>query len=206
MYGRRLIRAAPWPALLTSAGASSVLLVIATLAHSTSLCWPIALLGLSACGATAAYVLDEESTAVADSTPASRLRRTCWRIPIAALPVSVATISLLTLDRLDPATHWLRLIPLSWGSIAIGLALAATLRWRGSAVPGDLASVLTLATTVLVVMTNPLRHWAAVAPLGDTAGVGRSVSLWIMVVAGCAVVVLACSQDPGRLVRKAAPR
>jgi hypothetical protein len=197
VYGLRVLRCAPWPALLFGAAVALTLLAIAVLTRKTEMCWPTTLLGLSACGATAAYVLDEEAAVVADSSPASRLRRTGWRVLIVVLPAGVASLGLVTLNHLDPATHWLRLWPLVAGSLAAGVAIAATLRRTGLSTPGDLAGVVTLATTVLVVMTNPVRHWAPVAPLGDAEGVARSVWLWSVVVVACGAVVLFCSRDPG---------
>jgi len=50
----------------------------------------------------------------------------------------------------------------------------------------------------VVVVIDPLRRWVELLPLGDIAHPGRSVALWIAVVAGCAVVTLACTRDPGR--------
>ena len=200
MYGVRVLRCAPWKVLLGGTGLAVILFVIATLTATTSLCWPTCLLGLSTCGATAAYVLDEEAASIADATPASRSRRTCWRLCIVALPAVVATTALARLNSLDPSTHWLRLLPLAAGSIVTGVAVAAALRRAGSATPGDLAGAIALATTVVFVMTDPVRRWVSVAALGDrdAAGVMRSQLLWAgVILAGCGVV-LVCSRDPGR--------
>jgi hypothetical protein len=196
VYGPRVLRCAPWPALLIGAALALALFVIAALTRTTGMCWPTTLLGLSVCGATAAYVLDEEAAAVADSSPASRSRRTAWRMLIVVLPAGIAGAGLMALNHLDPATHWLRLLPLCLGFVAAGVAIAASLRQKGMSTPGDLASVVTLATTVLVVMTNPVRRWASVAPLGDAAGVTRSAWLWCAVVVACGLVVVVCSRDP----------
>ena len=68
------------------------------------------MLGLAACGGAAAYVLDEESAAVLDATPTSLAHRVRWRLVLVAMPAAVALTGLLLLDRLDPSTHWLRLV------------------------------------------------------------------------------------------------
>lgn len=196
--GGRIMRSAPWPPLLGSAGAAAVLLFVAVLAHRTGLTALTALLGLAACGAAAAHSLDEESTQVADASPTSRRRRAAWRLPVVGVPMAVALCGLFTLDRLDPDTHWLRLLPLAAGAIGIGVGLAAVLRHSGTAAPGELAGVVTLVGTVLVVAVDPLRRWIELLPLGDAAHPGRSVTLWIAVVGACAVVTLACTRDPGR--------
>jgi hypothetical protein len=194
--GSRILRSAPWLPVLGVAGAGAVLLLIAALAHRTGLAPVATLLGVSACGGAAAYILDEEAAAVLDATPTSRGRRVLWRLPLAAVPASVALAGLLALDRLDAPTHWLRLVPLAAGSLAIGVGLAAALRSGAAGTPGDLASVVTLSSLVLLVTVDPLRPWASVAPLGDAAHVGRSALLWTAVVAGCAAVTVAHSRDP----------
>jgi hypothetical protein len=194
--GARIQRSAPWLPLLGAVGVAALLLLIAVLGHGTGLASVVTLLGLSMCGGAAAYVLDEESAAVLDATPTSRGRRVLWRLPLIALPATVALVGLLMLDRLDGSTHWLRLGPLTVGSLAIGVALAAALRRGGTGAPGDLAGVLAVGTVVLLVATNPLRHWVSVIPLGDTAHAGRSVLLWTAVVTACAAVTFACCRDP----------
>jgi hypothetical protein len=196
--GIRILRSAPWPAVLGGALTGAVLLVIAALAHRTSMSPLITLLGLSACGGTAAYVLDDESRALADATPATRRRRMAWRMPILTVPAAVALAGLLLLDRLDSATNWLWLGPLAIGAIAVGVALAAALGRAGGSTPGDLAGVVTVTVTVLVVALNPLRRWVAVAPLDGTGHADRSLVLWVTVTAACGAVVLACTRDPGR--------
>ena len=198
LSGRRILRSAPWLPLLGSATAAAVLLLIAALAHRTAIALVTTLLGLSTCGATAAYVLDEETAAVADATPTSRRRRLAWRMPIVALPAAVALAGLLVLNRLDPPTHWLRLVPLAAGALAIGVGLAAALRRNGAETPGDQAGVLALAATLLVVAFDPLRRWVTVAPLGQAAHPGRSAMLWIVVIVVCGAVTVTCSRDPGR--------
>jgi hypothetical protein len=196
--GVRILRCAPWPAVLGGAITAGVLLVIAALAHRTSMSPLITLLGLSACGGTAAYILDDESRAVADATPVTRRRRTAWRMPVLAVPAAVAIAGLLLLDRLDTATNWLWLGPLAVGVIAVGVALAAALGRAEGSTPGDLAGVVTVTATVLFVALNPLRRWVAVAPLDGAGHADRSLVLWIAVTAACGGVVLACTRDPGR--------
>jgi hypothetical protein len=195
--GVRILRSAPWVALLGGTVTATVLLTIAALADRTDLGTVSTFLGLSVCGGTAAYILDDETGVVADATPTSRPSRTAWRMPILLLPVGVALAGLFVLDRLDPATHWWWLGPLAMGAIATGVALAAAFGRDGGATPGDLAGVITVAVTVLVVALNPLRHWVAVAPLDGTGHAGRSLVLWIAVIAICGAVTLASTRDPG---------
>ena len=112
------------------------------------------------------------------STPHRRHWRTgcggawcCWRCR-RRWPLT----GLLLLDRLDPSTHWLRLVPFAAGCLAIGVVLAAALRRGGNRAPGDLAGVVAVAVVVLLVATDPLKAWVSVAPLGDTGHVGRTVA------------------------------
>jgi hypothetical protein len=202
--GARIQRSAPWLPLLGTAGAAAMLLLIAVLAHHSGIAPFVTLLGLSTCGGAAAYVLDEESAAVLDATPTSRGRRVLWRLPLIAAPATVALVGLLMLDRLDGSTHWLRLGPLAVGSLAIGVALAAALRAGGTGTPGDLAGVLAVGSVVLLVATDPLRHWVSVAPLGDAARSGRSVLLWTAVITACAAITFACNRDPAHRGRRKA--
>jgi hypothetical protein len=169
----------------------------AVVGHSSGFSPVMSMLGLAACGGAAAYVLDEESTVVLDATPTSRAHRALWRLALVAMPAAVALIGLLLLDRLDPSTHWLRMVPFAAGCLAIGVVLAAVLRRGGNRAPGDLAGVLAVAVAVLLVATEPLRAWASVAPLGDRGHVGRTVVLWSAVVMVCAAVTARCSRDPG---------
>lgn len=198
MQGLRVVRSAPWLSLLAASGVAGILLTFAAIAHGSTLTWLTTLLGLSTCGAAAAYVLDEDAAVVADSTPASRGRRTAWRVAIVAVPATVAGTGLVALDDLDPETHWLRLTPLPLGSMALGVALAAAMRRSVTTTPGDLAGSVTLVTTVLVVLIDPTRHWATLIALDDRAHVGRTVALWTVLIAASVVTTVVCTRDPAR--------
>jgi hypothetical protein len=200
--GGRILRSAPWLPLVGASAAAASLLLVAALAHRTGIAALVAFLGLAACGAAAAYILDEEAAAVLDSTPTSRSRRVLWRLPLAALPAAVAFVGLLMLDHVDSPGHWLRLVPLAAGSLAIGVGFAAALRTGAAGVPGDLASVVTLASLVFLVTVDPLRHWVTFAPLGDGAYAGRSALLWAAVIVMCAAITIAHSRDPAKRTRR----
>lgn len=195
--GGRVLRSAPWLPLLAGSAAASLLLLGAVVGHGSGFAPVMSMLGLAACGGAAAYVLDEESTAVLDATPTSRARRVLWRLSLLAIPATVALTALLTLDRLDPPTHWLRMVPFAAGCLAIGVVLAAALRRAGNRAPGDLAGVVAVAVVVLLVAADPLRAWVSVAPLGDTGHAGRTSLLWAAAVLVCAAVTSWCSRDPG---------
>ena len=62
--GRTVLRAAPWPALLGGCVVATALFGIAATLRHGPLAFPLSLLGLGLCGATAAYVLDEASAEV----------------------------------------------------------------------------------------------------------------------------------------------
>ena len=159
---------------------------------------PGALLGLAACGAAAAYVLDEDAAVVADATPMSRPRRATWRTSLLVLPVAIAVIGLVGLDRDDPAGHWLRLTPTVLGVTALGLALSAAMRRAGHAQPGDLAAAIVAASVLFVVAANPLRQWVPVLPLGDLPHPGRSQLIWSAVAVVSALGAVCCVRDPVR--------
>jgi hypothetical protein len=195
--GTRILRSAPWLPLLTGSGAATLLLLGALLAHGTGFAPVTTMLGLAACGGAAAYVLDEESAVVLDATPTSLAHRMLWRLVLLALPAAVAATGLLLLDRTDPPTHWLRMVPFAAGCLAIGVVLAAGLRRGGNRAPGDLAGVVAVAVVVLLVATDPLKAWVSVAPLGDTGHTGRTALLWAGVVLICAAATAWCSRDPG---------
>jgi len=191
------VRSAPWLPLLAGSAAATLLLLGAVVWHGSGFAPITTLLGLAACGGAAAYVLDEESAAVLDATPTSQAHRVRWRLVLVALPAAVAMTGLLLLDRLDPSTHWLRMVPFAAGFLAIGVVLAAVLRRGGNRAPGDLAGVVAVSVVVLLVATDPLKAWVSVAPLGDSGHVGRTVALWSAVVLVCVAVTARCSRDPG---------
>jgi hypothetical protein len=194
--GARVVRSAPLTGLL---GVSLVAaLLLATAALTSGLAPLIAVLGLSTCGGAAGYLLDEEATAVADATPTSRGRRVAWRMMLLLPPLLVALAGLLNLDRQDPAMHWWRLLPLTIGALATGVASAAILRRRGAATPGDLAAPVTALGVVSIYALDPLRRWVSLAPLGSTPHAGRSALLWAAITVGCAAIAAACSRDPAR--------
>jgi hypothetical protein len=195
--GARILRSAPWLPLLAGSAAASLLLLGAVVGHGSGFAPVMSMLGLAACGGAAAYVLDEESTAVLDATPTSLAHRVLWRLVLVTMPATVALTGLLLLDRRDPATHWLRMVPFAAGCLAIGVVLAAVLRRGGHRAPGDLAGVVAVAVVVLLVATDPLKVWVSIAPLGDTGHAGRTVLLWAAVVLVCASVTARCSRDPG---------
>jgi hypothetical protein len=196
--GARIIGSAPWLPLFGASAVAAVLLFVSSLTTQTDVAAVTTLLGLAACGAAAGYALDEEAGAVADATPTSRGHRIAWRLLVLSLPAGVAITGLVALDRVDASTHWVRLAPLAAGALAFGVALAAAMRRVGSTAPGDLAGVLALCVVVLVVMVDPARRWATMAPLGDSMHLGRTVLLWSVVVIACAAITLSCSQDPAR--------
>jgi len=184
--------------MLATAALAAALLLVAAYADGSSISLIAGILGLAACGSSAAYALDEFAVAVADASPTSRTRRLAWRMLTVVTPALVASVGLLALDHLAPAMHWLRLAPFAAGALAIGVCLAAALRRRGWSTPGDLAGMLAFSTIVITVVLDPLHRWVAIAPLGDTAHPGRSTLLWVVVIATCLAMTFICARDPGR--------
>jgi hypothetical protein len=196
--GTRILRSAPWLALLTALGVESALLSLGVMTRGRGDSVGFVLLAMAVCGGTAGYVLDEEATSVADATPSSRPWRAAWRISISFLPVAVAVAGLAALHGVNPSTDWLRLTPFACGVAGCGAALAAAMRRADLAAPGDLAGVVTIVVTLVLVAVNPLRHWVSVAPLGPTDHLGRTVVMWGGVLVACAVVTALSVRDPGR--------
>jgi hypothetical protein len=194
--GARVVRSAPWAGLLGVSLVAASLLALATL--TTGLAPTVARLGLATCGGAAAYLLDEEASAIADASPTSRGRRVVWRLLLLVPPLLVAMAGLFDLNRQEPALHWWRLLPLAIGALATGVAAAAILRRRGAAAPGDLAAPVTTLGIVLVSALDPLHRWVSLAPLGSTPHAGRSAVLWAGITIGCVAVTAVCSRDPAR--------
>ena len=198
VVGRSVLRAAPWPVLLGGCAAAAVLFGIAAAARHGGMVLPLSLLGLGLCGATAAYVLDEDSAEVEDATPTGRRARVGWRLPIALLPFGVGSGAVLLLDDLGGATGWTRLVPVAAGSVAAGVGLASGLRRTGRFAPGDLAGALTFGLVVIVVAIEPLHALVSLAPLDSPAYPLSTAVAWALVLVGCAAVFMACERDPGR--------
>jgi hypothetical protein len=196
--GRTVLRAAPWPALLGGCVAAGALFGIAAAVHHGPLAFPITLLALGLCGATAAYVLDEASAEVEDATPTGRRARVGWRLPIALLPFAVGAAAVLLLDDLGGAAGWDRLVPVAVGSVATGVALASGFRRTGRFAPGDLAGAVAFGLVVLVVAVEPLRAWVSFAPLESPTYPRVTALAWLLVLVTCAAVLWACERDPGR--------
>jgi hypothetical protein len=196
--GRAVLRAAPWPVLLGGCVAAGALFGIAAAARHGGLALPLSLLALGACGATAAYILDEDSAEVEDATPTGRRARVGWRLPIALLPFGVGAGSVLLLDELAGASGWSRLAPVAAGSVAAGIGLASGLRRTGRFAPGDLAGAITFGLVVIVVAIEPLRAVVSLAPLDAPAYPLSTAVAWALVLVGCAAVFAACERDPGR--------
>ena len=201
--GRTVLRAAPWPALLGGCVVATALFGIAAAVHHGPLAFPITLLALGLCGATAAYVLDEASAEVEDATPTGRRARVAWRLPIALVPFAVGAAAVLLLDGLGGAAGWDRLVPVAAGSVAAGIAFASGLRRTGRFAPGDLAGALAFGVVVLVVANEPLHAWVSFAPLESPTYPRATALAWLLVLVTCAAVLGACERDPGRApVRK----
>ncbi len=195
--GRAVLRAAPWPVLLGGCVAAATLFGIAAALRHGSLAFPLSLLGLGLCGATAAFVLDEASAEVEDATPIGRPARVGWRLLIALLPLAVGVAAVLLLDGLGGG-GWDRLVPVAAGSVAAGVALASGLRRTGRFAPGDLASALAFGLVVLVVAIEPLHAWVSLAPLEAPTYPRATALAWLVVLVTCAAVLAACERDPGR--------
>jgi hypothetical protein len=199
--GLRILRCAPWLAVLASAGPAGALLWLAGLRPHGTLALGAAVLGIALCAACAAFVLDDDALDLADATPTSRGRRAGWRAPIVLAPMAIAVVGLAHLDRGDPGVHWLRLAPAAVGAIASGLALASGLRRAGTANPGDLAAPVAFMATLLVVAVDPLRRWLPLVPLGASAYPMRSALAWTVIAATAITLTVLTARDPGRPVR-----
>lgn len=196
--GRSVLRAAPWPVLLGGCVVAAVLLGMASAVRQGPLAFPLSLLGLGLCGATAAYVLDEASAEVEDATPTGRRARVGWRLPIALVPFGVGAAGVLLLDGLGGAAGWDRLVPVAAGSVAVGVALASGLRRTGRFAPGDLAGALAFGLVVLVVAVEPLDAWVSFAPLESPTYPRTTALAWLLVLVTSAAVLVTCERDPGR--------
>lgn len=196
--GKAVIRAAPWPVLLGGSLAASGLFAIADVVGPGQLVFPLSLLGLGLCGATAAYVLDEDSAEVEDAAPSGRSVRVAWRLPLALLPLAVGSAAVLWLDAVDGLSGWNRLVPVAAGSVALGLACAAALRRTGRFAPGDLAGALTFGIIVLAVAVEPLRAWVLLAPTASSTYPPATGLAWSLVLLACAALLVVCERDPGR--------
>jgi hypothetical protein len=196
--GRVVLRAAPWPVVLGGCAAATAMFGIAAAARHGGMVLPLSLLGLGLCGATAAYVLDEDSAEVEDATPTGRRARVSWRLPIAVLPFGVGSGAVLLLDDRGGAAGWDRLVPVAAGAIAAGIGLASGLRRTGRFAPGDLAGAITFGSVVIVVAIEPLRSLVTLAPLDSPAYPLSTAVAWALVLVGCAAVFAVCERDPGR--------
>lgn len=196
--GRAVLRAAPWPVLLAGCVAAAALFGIAAAVRHGPLAFPLSLLGLGLCGATAAFVLDEASAEVEDATPTGRRARVGWRLLIAPFPFAVGAVAVLLLDAVGSAAGWDRLVPVAAGSVAAGVALASGLRRTGRFAPGDLASALAFGLVVLVVAIEPLHAWVSLAPLEEPTYPRATALAWLLVLVTCVAVLAGCERDPGR--------
>jgi hypothetical protein len=196
--GRAVLLAAPWPVLLGGSLTATGLFAIAAAIGSGQLVFPLSLLGLGLCGATAAYVLDEDSAEVEDAAPSGRRARVAWRLPLALLPFAVGSAAVLWLDAVDRISGWNRLVPVAAGSVAVGLACAAALRRTGRFAPGDLAGALTFGLVVLAVAVEPLRAWVLLAPTGSPTYPPATGLAWSFVLLASAALLVVCERDPGR--------
>ncbi|MCZ7588133.1 MAG: hypothetical protein M5U27_04580 [Gaiella sp.] len=196
--GRAVLRAAPWPTLLGGCVAAAALFGIAAALRHGALAFPLSLLGLGLCGATAAYVLDEASAEVEDATPTGRRARVAWRLPIALLPFAVGAAAVLMLDDPGGAAGWDRLVPVAAASVACGLGVASALRRSGRLAPGDLASAIAFGLVFLAVAFEPLDAWVSLAPLESPSYPLATALAWALVLLSCAAVLAACERDPGR--------
>lgn len=196
--GRRLLRAAPLTPVLAASGASLALLALAAAVPRSVLANLAALLGVSAACAAGAYALDERATPVLDATPTSRGYRLGWRLLLVVAPATAVAVGIALLAAADPRPHWWRLGLLAAGGLGTAVAGAAALRGQGREAPGDVVGTVTALGVVLVALADPTRRWVSLVPLGDAHHVGRSVALYAVLVAACAVVVLVAARDPGR--------
>jgi hypothetical protein len=193
-----VLRAAPWPVLLGGCATAVVLFGVSAAARHGALAFPLSLVALGMCGATAAFVLDEQSAEVEDATPKGRPARVAWRLPIALLPFAVGSAAVLSLDELGGVAGWDRLVPVAAGGVACGLGVASALRRSGRLAPGDLASTIAFGLVFLVVALEPLHAWVSLAPLESPSYPRTTALAWALVVLSCAAVLAACERDPGR--------
>ena len=199
----RLLRACPWPGICLTTGLSAALFVLARALLPSPVGFWLLLLSLSACGAAAAYVLDEDAAPVVDASPTSRTRRIGWRLVVLLFPASVGIGGLAMVGNDEPDLPWRRLVLVLVGYLAIGVAVAAVLQRNELPAPGDLAAVLVAAGTWLAVVVDPLHRWIAMLPGDPDASWGRTAALWSGVIALSAVTLLVALRDPAaRQIRR----
>ena len=192
-----LLRAAPWTPVLALSGSAAVLLGLAAVWADGPLGRWLLLLAMAACSAAAGYSLDEEAAPAVDASPLGRGVRFRWRATVLALPVVTGLTGLGVLGAVEPRLAAARVAPAVVGFAALGVAVAALLHRSGIAAPGDLASVVGAAVTVLVAAAEPLHQWVLLVPLGDGPGYGRTMFTWTAVLVGCALAVALAARDPG---------
>ena len=153
-------------------------------------------LGLALLGVASAFVLDEPAADAVDAVPATLRQRTLCRGLALAVPLAVGLAATWGRELRLAGTPGLGLVLEVTGCVALGVTVAAALRRRGMAAPGDLAAVCVGPALLVCALGEPVGRWVLVFPLADYSLWSRTVALWLLVLGGCVLVVAASTRDP----------
>jgi len=156
-------------------------------------------LGLVPLAAAAAFVLDDPAAPAVDAVPRTRRRRTADRTVGVALPLGVWATGVGALELRVPATAAAGLLVEGAGALAVGLALAALLRWAGRAEPGEIAASAVGGTMLALLVFDLPSWWPAPVFPGDD-GWAASTALWGGLTLTAAVLVALTSADAWRRI------
>ncbi len=190
------LQGVPWSALLGVTAVAAVLLgaqVAWTEVPSGSVLFA---LGLALLGIASAFVLDEPAAEAVDAAPATLRQRTLGRGLALAVPLAVGLAATGGRELRLAGTPGLGLLLEVTGCVAVGVTVAAALRRRGMAAPGDLAAVCVGPVLLLCALAEPLGRWVLVFPLADYSLWSRTAALWVVALALCAGTLVLATRDP----------
>jgi hypothetical protein len=190
-----VLRGAPWVAIAAASGTAGVLLLISSVWPDRPFAAFFLGLGLAALGAAACFVLDEPAAEVVDAAPVPLRQRSIVRGIALAVPLGLGALAAVAREvRLAETTAWGTLLEVL-GLTVVGLTVAAVLRRRGQAAPGELAATGVACFVLLLVLKEPTAKWVAVLPSGPDPHWDRTLILWLAIIAACLVTLARSTRD-----------
>lgn len=189
---RYLARAVPWP--LVATGCATIAALMALVAASPWVLWPLQGTAVGVLAGTVAWSMDEPAAAVVDTLPRSIRWRTAVRASTVPLVLGVWTTSLLLMRTRIPVHLGLFLLQ-GIGAACLALAVTAWRRSRGEAEPGRPFAALVVPVATALALARPLAEWFPVFPVWPDDRWVLSQTMWWVLTAG-SVAVLAAALRP----------
>jgi hypothetical protein len=188
-------RAISWP--LTGIGCTLVAGLMSLVGAWPYIMWPLQGTALGVVAGTVSWSMDERCADLVDTLPRPLWWRTAAR-SIVAVPVLSVWVCCQLIARTRIPQHLGLFVVQGFGMTLAALALATWLRSTGMAQPGRQSAAIVIPTAAVVALARPVIRWLPIFPVWSFDNWALSRTLWTIVCAASATLLLLALATDGR--------